>query len=457
MARLKTITTKTHERDILSVSELNARAKSILEQNFFQVWVEAEISNLTMARSGHWYFTLKDDKCQVSCAMFRGSNVRTQVQPADGIKVRVRGKVSLYEPRGNFQLIVDHMEAAGVGDLLRQFEELKQKLSAEGLFAPEHKRPISDINKRIGVITSATGAAIHDVLSTIERRFPLQEVILYPSLVQGAQAAANLRQQLAVANERKEVDVILLVRGGGAIEDLWSFNDEQLARDIFASDIPIVSGVGHEVDVTIADFVADLRAATPTAAAEHTTQDQEIVRQNIQANKDWLMRVIQDMLQRYSQQVDVLNRQLANPEQLILRRAQQVENLRNQLGHLSSRRVNTLQKQFQSSKLKLLQQDPLKRIQLTYKAAQQKQQQLSYQMKQRLEFAKTELVKRTVALDNLSPLKVLARGYSVTMNEHGKAIINSQELSVGETIISRLHDGQVVSQITDIKSGQSGK
>jgi exodeoxyribonuclease VII large subunit len=243
MARLKTISTRNHERKILSVSELNAQAKGVLEQHLFQVWVEAEISNLTLARSGHWYFSLKDSKAQVSCAMFRGSNMRSNVKPADGIKVRVRGKVSLYEPRGSFQLIVDHMEVAGVGDLLRQFEELKQKLSAEGLFAPEHKRPISHFNHRIGVITSATGAAIHDVLSTIERRFPLQEVILYPSLVQGAQAAENLRRQLAVANERNEVDVLLVVRGGGAIEDLWSFNDEQLARDIFHSEIPVVSGV----------------------------------------------------------------------------------------------------------------------------------------------------------------------------------------------------------------------
>ena len=308
MARLKTISTKAPERKVFTVSELNFRAKQILESELRQIWLEAEISNLTMASSGHWYFSLKDSKSQVSCAMFRGSNRMTTIQPKEGMKVLVRGRVSLYEPRGNYQLIVEQMSLAGEGDLLAKYEALKKKLSEEGLFDESIKQPIAPIYRTIGIISSPTGAAVHDVLSTIRRRFPLQQVVLYPSLVQGEQAVESIRGQLATAIDRNEVDVILLVRGGGAIEDLWCFNDERLARDIVACPIPIVSGIGHEVDFTIADFVADLRAATPTAAAEKTTSDQAQLMQNIASYKAWFRSTMQEQLQRYGQTLDWLTR-----------------------------------------------------------------------------------------------------------------------------------------------------
>jgi exodeoxyribonuclease VII large subunit len=295
------------------------------------------------------------------------------------------------------------------------------------------------------------------VLSTIERRFPLQEVILYPSLVQGAQAAENLRRQLAVANERNEVDVLLVVRGGGAIEDLWSFNDEQLARDIFHSEIPVVSGVGHEVDVTIVDFVADLRAATPTAAAEHTTPDQVTLLKNIQANRDWLMNVMKDKLQRYAQQVDTLQKQLTNPDQLILRRLQQLENLKNILFHNATKSISREHNKLQAVRLKLLAHEPLKRIQLTQQNAKQYQAKLQYLIKQQLERAANALARRAVSLDNLSPLKVLGRGYSVTMNDQGKAILSTTDVIIGEQITSRLNEGKIISKVTAIKVDQSGK
>ena len=317
MARLKTISTKVPERKVFSVSELNFRAKQILESELRQIWLEAEMSNVTIASSGHWYFTLKDTKSQVSCAMFRGSNRMTTVQPREGMKVLVRGRVSLYEPRGNYQLIVDQMSSAGEGDLLAKYEALKNKLAEEGLFAESIKQSIQPIYETIGIISSPSGAAVHDVLSTIKRRFPLQQVILYPSLVQGEQAVESIRRQLAIAVRRDEVDVLLLVRGGGAIEDLWCFNDEQLARDIVACPIPIVSGIGHEVDFTIADFVSDLRAATPTAAAEKTTPDQYQLMQELNGYKAWFESTMKDQLQRYSQTLDWLTRQIKKPNEII--------------------------------------------------------------------------------------------------------------------------------------------
>lgn len=453
MAKLKTIKTKTHERKIYSVSELNSRARQTLEGQFFSVWVEAEMSNLTMAHSGHWYFTLKDDKGQISCAMFRGNNVRTAVKPVNGIKVLVRGKVSLYEPRGNYQLIVDHMEMAGIGDLLQQFEQLKTKLQSEGLFDASNKRQITNYNKRLGVITSATGAAIHDVISTIERRFPLQELIIYPSLVQGKEAVQSIRNQLAKANERDEVDVILLVRGGGSIEDLWSFNDEGLARDIAASKIPVVSGVGHEVDVTIADYVADLRAATPTAAAESTTPDQRELLSDIKAQKQWLISTINDHIYRLSQMLDWIEKRLTKPSTLISHHSQQLAITSNRLISAFKERIHKQSKQLQHFRIKLQQHEPLRRIQLTRSESHRQQQRLQYLMREKIQLSKAAMVNQLVQLDNLSPLKVLARGYSVTQLPDGTVIHQASEVKTGDTIVSKLHKGRVESQV--IKTDES--
>lgn len=450
MARLKTITTKTPERKVFSVSELNFRAKQILESELRQIWLEAEMSNVTIASSGHWYFTLKDNKSQVSCAMFRGSNRMTSVQPKEGMKVLVRGRVSLYEPRGNYQLIVDQMSLAGEGDLLAKYEALKKKLAEEGLFDESLKQPIEPIYNTIGIISSPTGAAVHDVLSTIKRRYPLQKVILYPSLVQGAQAAESIRKQLAIAIHRNEVDVLLLVRGGGAIEDLWSFNDEALARDIVACPIPVVSGVGHEVDFTIADFVADLRAATPTAAAEKTTPDQYQLLQDLEGYKAWFRSTMRDQLQRYSQTLDWLVRQIKKPNQIIHNRMQEIV-IR------SSRLQNAIQKQIRKhadsvnkQRLAIATHDPRRRIQAFLAKNSRLQQALTYQMKQSLVSANNEFKQSVIKLDNLSPLKVLSRGYSVTMK--GDAVIDSATLvQEGDTITSRLHEGSIESIVKKIK------
>src|SRR5579871_6168918 len=266
------------ERKVISVSDLNRAARGLLEGGFPLLWVEGEISNLARPASGHLYFSLKDSQAQVRCALFRNRNLLLRFKPADGMHVLVRGRVSLYEPRGDYQFIAEHMEEAGHGALQRAFEELKQKLTAEGLFDAARKRPLPAAPRSIGVITSPSGAALRDILSVIRRRYPLARVVLYPVPVQGEGSGAKIAAMLRTASERADAEVLILARGGGSLEDLWAFNEENVARAIRASRIPVVSGVGHETDFTIADFAADLRAATPSAAAELIVPDGEALR-----------------------------------------------------------------------------------------------------------------------------------------------------------------------------------
>src|SRR5271170_5347541 len=263
------------DRDVYSVSRLNREVRVLLERGFGSLWLEAEISNLARPSSGHWYFSLKDATAQVRCCMFRQRNMLCSFAPRDGQKVLVRARIGLYEPRGEYQLVIDHMEDSGQGALKRQFEELSAKLAAEGLFAPERKRALPMIPKRIGVITSPTGAAVRDILHVLARRFAAVPVLIYPVAVQGAAAAAEIAAAVRTAGRRAECDVLILARGGGSLEDLWAFNDEALARAIVASPIPVVSGIGHEIDFTIADLAADVRAPTPSAAAEIAVPDGE--------------------------------------------------------------------------------------------------------------------------------------------------------------------------------------
>src|SRR5271155_4049554 len=260
-------------RDVYSVSRLNREVRVLLERGFGSLWLEAEISNLAKPSSGHWYFSLKDATAQVRCCMFRQRNMLCAFAARDGQKVLVRARIGLYEQRGEYQLVIDHMEDAGLGALKRQFEELSARLAAEGLFAPERKRPLPVLPKRIGVITSPSGAAVRDILHVLARRFAAVPVLIYPVAVQGAAAAAEIVAALSLAGRRAECDVLILARGGGSLEDLWAFNDEALARAIAACPVPVVSGIGHEVDFTIADFAADVRAATPSAAAEIVVPD----------------------------------------------------------------------------------------------------------------------------------------------------------------------------------------
>jgi exodeoxyribonuclease VII large subunit len=319
------------EQEIYSVSELNSETRELIEGSFPLIWVEGEISNFARPASGHWYFTLKDEAAQVRCAMFRMRNRLIRFTPSNGMQVLVRAQVSLYEARGEFQLIAEHMEEAGAGALRRRFDALKHKLAEEGLFDEERKQPIPEVPLCIGVITSPSGAAIRDVLSVLQRRFPLIPVVVYPVPVQGDGAAQQIARLIKRVNQRKECDVVILCRGGGSLEDLWSFNEEVVARAIDKSRIPIVCGVGHEIDFTIADFVADLRAPTPSAAAELITPNQQEWLDLLKGLQNRLTSLTKQALIGQQQRLQWLGKRLQHPRQRLLAQAQRLDELEQRL------------------------------------------------------------------------------------------------------------------------------
>ena len=310
-----------------SVSELNNAVRNLLEGNFEHIIVAGEISNFVCPASGHWYFSLKDSKAQIRCAMFRGANRKTGFLPKEGLQVQVRTKVSLYAPRGDYQLIVEFMEEVGDGALRRAFEKLKQNLAKEGLFAEKHKQSLPEFPHTIGVVTSSTGAALRDIIKVLRRRCPLTPIIVYPSLVQGEQAASNIADMIKTANLRNECDVLIVGRGGGSAEDLWAFNEEIVARAIFSSKLPIVSAVGHEIDITIADFVADCRAATPSAAAELVSPNLLEWKELVNTLNQRLRRELLQNLQQKQQTLLWLRKRLRHPGQKLQEQAQQLDYL----------------------------------------------------------------------------------------------------------------------------------
>ena len=303
--------------EIYSVTRLNREVRAVLEGSFRALWVKGEISNLAVPASGHMYFSLKDEFSQVRCAMFKNRNRLLKFKPENGDEVLVQANVSLYEGRGEFQLIVQDMEPAGLGALQKAFEQLKEKLAREGLFDEALKKPVPGFPQSIGVITSPTGAAIRDILTTLKRRYPMGEVIIYPVPVQGTSAAGEIASMIATANARNETDVLILARGGGSLEDLWSFNEEVVARAIHACEIPMVTGIGHEIDFTIADFVADLRAPTPTSAAEHVSRDVMQIRRDTEQGKTRLLRCMSQLIQTHQHGLQNLYRRLPHPQQLL--------------------------------------------------------------------------------------------------------------------------------------------
>lgn len=305
------------QQKILTVSELNRLAREILEMSFPLFWVSGEISNFTRAASGHWYFSLKDAGAQVRCVMFKGRNSYVDFVPREGDKIEARATVTLYEARGDFQLTVEFIQKAGLGTLFEAFEQLKKALSAEGLFDAATKRPIPAFPKAIGIVTSADAAALRDVLTTLKRRNPGVRVIIYPTPVQGKGAAARIAEAINTANQRKEVDTLIVCRGGGSLEDLWSFNEEIVARAVYESQIPVISGVGHETDFTICDFVADLRAATPTAAAELACTDISALQNNLRQMAKSMSQRIDRLIHTHAQRLDYLAKRLISPTQKI--------------------------------------------------------------------------------------------------------------------------------------------
>ncbi|MEQ9910829.1 exodeoxyribonuclease VII large subunit [Pectobacterium polaris] len=442
---------------IFTVSRLNQTVRQLLEMEMGQIWLSGEISNLSQPSSGHWYFTLKDERAQVRCAMFRTSNRKVTFRPQNGQQVLIRASITLYEPRGDYQLLAESMQPAGDGLLQQQFEQLKQRLAAEGLFDQQFKQVLPSPAKQVGVITSASGAALHDILQVLQRRDPSLPVIVYPTSVQGAEAPLQIVRAIELANQRDECDVLIVGRGGGSLEDLWSFNDERVARAIFASRIPIVSAVGHETDITIADFVGDLRAPTPSAAAELVSRNQlELLRQ-IQSQRQRLEMAMDYYLAQRNREFTRLHHRLQqqHPQLRLARQQAQLVKLRQRLDDAMQQQLRQTSRRSERLQQRLMQQQPQTRIH----RAQQRLQQLSYQMQSALERQlnqnKQKLGIACSRLEGVSPLATLARGYNVTTAPDGKVLKNVTQISPGETLKTRLQDGWVESQVTTLAPNQN--
>ncbi|MCL4113045.1 UNVERIFIED_CONTAM: hypothetical protein GTU68_049967 [Idotea baltica] len=392
-------------RTIISVGELNAEVNQLLNRGFPLLWVEGEISNLVRPSSGHLYFTLKDSKSQIRSAMFRNRNMKLRITPENGMKVLVRGRVGLYEPRGEYQFIAEHMEDAGVGQLQKQFEALKQKLSAAGLFDEKYKQEPPEYPKRIGIITSPTGAAIRDILNVLKRRSPQTPVLIYPVAVQGEASKTEIESAIRRADMDKKCDLIILARGGGSIEDLWSFNEENVAKAIYNASTPIICGVGHEIDFTIADFVADLRAPTPSAAAELATTDRDALLTETVQTRLWLEQTIKRALKQKRQDFEWLESRLLlqKPANKIQQQAQRLDEFDSRLQQVMKNNLANKQSKFQ------------------------------------IQMAK---------LDAISPLKTLDRGYSITKDKQsGKLITSVSDAESNQEILIKLSDGELSARV----------
>ncbi len=396
------------DRTVYTISQLNELIRTLLEDSFPPLWIEGEISNFSCPSSGHWYFSLKDNNAQVRCAMFAGRNRTLGFKPNNGMHVLLRGKVSLYAARGEYQIIADWIEETGDGALRRAYEILKAKLAAEGLFDPAHKKPLPVLSNCVGVITSPTGAAIRDILSVLKRRFPSISIIIYPTAVQGDNAAPQIVRAIQLANQRQECDVLILTRGGGSLEDLWSFNDENVARAIYASQIPLISAVGHEIDFIIADFVADQRAPTPSAAAELVSPDQLEWQQRLNKLNYNLMRYMQNIFVQLQHLLSSLSKRLRHPGQRIQDQMQRLDDLAQRL---QSAQINFLQ---------------------------HKQ-------------AKINELNR--ALQAISPIATLARGYAIVSLKNSTEILrDGKQVKIGDKVNARLSQGELECTVDEINN-----
>ena len=442
------------QENIFSVSTLNRSVSNLLEQEYSWIWVEGEISNLAQPASGHIYFSLKDNAAQVSCAMFKSRNRTLKFQPENGNQALVRAKVSLYQPRGNYQLIVDRMEEAGDGALRRQFEQLKIKLATEGLFEETVKQDIPELPRSIAIITSKTGAAIHDVLSVIKRRFPSIPIKLFPVPVQGNEAAPAICNAIRLIDEHVtdgnlNCDVILLVRGGGSLEDLWSFNEESVARAIYDCTIPVVSGVGHEVDVTIADYVADFRAATPTAAAETVTPDQDAWLQSFDWYQQRLQQILKDKIERQQEKVQWLHQRLhqQHPQNRVQLSHDRLNELIKRLFRTSQLLLETRKNTLRTNQARLHAQNPTQQLKNRQQAITHLTTRLQQLTLNLIAQKKSQLGLSARTLNAVSPLHTLERGYSITLDKKGKTITSIEQIKPNDTIETRLHNGSIISHV----------
>lgn len=390
---------------IYSISELNQMVQDLLQDAFLPIWVEGEISNFANPGSGHWYFSLKDEKSQVRCALFNSRQRYKDNQLKNGMQVLARAKISLYPTRGEFQLIIDQFEPAGEGALRSAFEKLKNQLATEGLFEPKHKKPIPKFPNTIGIISSETGAALRDICIVLKLRFPTINIIVYPSLVQGKSASVQIVQQIQTANQRKECDVLILARGGGSLEDLWPFNEENVARAIFKSELPLISAIGHETDFTIADFVADKRAATPTMAAQLASPDRHEYQQQLDKTYQRLIKTILYSLNSYQQNLKNLEKRLRHPQQ---------------------------------------------RIQDGFQRCDELTQRLTLGIKNQLQIREQKILGLSRTLQAISPLASLSRGYAIVSDATSKKILrNSKEIKSGQKIITKLAKGELLCEVKE--------
>lgn len=433
-------------------AELNREVRLHLEAGFPRLWISGEISNLARPASGHLYFTLKDARAQVRCALFRGQDGNVAARPENGDQVLIRGRLSLFEPRGDYQLIADALLPAGAGALQQAFEALKNKLDAEGLFDPAAKRPLPRFPKRIGVVTSASGAAVRDIRTTLARRWPAAEVLLYPTAVQGEQAVPEILAALDRAAREARAEVLILARGGGSIEDLWAFNDERVARRLRTLPMPVVTGVGHETDFTIADFAADLRAATPTAAAEAVTPDGPALKLELARRLRRLEQAWQRRMQQHWQRLDGLEARLArqHPARRLDLQAERAAGLQRRLHQAVARRLATDGERLRGLASRLRACHPGRRVGEQARQLDGLGGRLRRAITVCLAHAGQRLAATARALDAVSPLAVLGRGYALIEDDQGRVLSRREDFSVGQTLRTRVRDLRLLSTLEQI-------
>ncbi|MFD2164871.1 exodeoxyribonuclease VII large subunit [Thalassotalea euphylliae] len=439
------------DRHILQVNELTKKVRFILESELNTVWLTGEISNFIAASSGHWYLSLKDSKSQVKCAMFKGNNRYVRIKPGNGQQVLVKARVSLYEPRGDFQLIIEQMEDAGEGLLRQQYEALKAKLTAQGIFDVSKKQPLPSVIHKVGVVTSPTGAAVKDVISVLARRNPAIEVVIYPALVQGELAPNDIIASIDIANARCEVDVLVVGRGGGSLEDLWCFNDEHVVQAISRSHLPVISAVGHEIDTTLSDYVADVRAPTPSAAAELVSGDQSELAAKIQQLRSRLAIGIVNKLKLNKQQSEVASAKLAkqHPERMLMMHGQRSDELSTRLKiamqqQMRERQVSSLQLSQRISHL-----SPARAIESYVSRVEYLKERLISCQQHQLTTKRNAFAHIVEQLNIVSPLATIARGYSVTRSETGTIVKSTEQVVLGDDISVQVSDGIIKATVRD--------
>ena len=437
------------EQHILQVSELTRKVRFILESELNTVWLTGEISNFVAAGSGHWYLSLKDSKSQVRCAMFKGNNRRVRLSPRNGQQVLVRAKVSLYEPRGDFQLIIEQMEDAGEGLLRQQYDQLKNKLNALGVFSQSHKKAIPEHIQSVGVITSPTGAAVKDIISVLKRRNPRINVIIYPALVQGEYACNDICHAIVQASSRQECEVLIVGRGGGSLEDLWPFNEESVVHAIYDSNLPVISAVGHEVDTTLSDYVADLRAATPSAAAELVASDSSELIDKISVLEQRLTQAVSRKIHTVQQQQNHLQHRLAqvHPEQQLLVQQQKHDELSLRLTNVIQRLMTQSKQQPNNLQQRLMQLSPLKIITNQQEQIKKQEQRLISALQNNVQHKRDSFINLIEQIQLVSPLATIARGYSISRNKDNEVINSVSQVVLHEEITIQVTDGEIKAKV----------